>query len=427
MKSKTLQRFSLIVLMLLSYLTSQSQVTKVFDFNTSNQLLAEFSQGGNSKLITQSPKNGIGGSGSLNVLGETDEVFTSKQGYSITGKGAHYEFKTYFKSEYNSGYGGFGFTSNPNAKHHFYASPNEGLGISLHGGGYIFNSGLTSESGKWTNEDVLNSTSPDKWYLAVLTIDLLGNSYFAMNVQIYPSYEDGTLLDPNNPIETKTWKVQNKAMANSKIIYAYFAFGGHRITNFDNYVINLKGGSTTIEAGAPVVIGSSVLNNSTKQIDISGDVTDDRGDDVTEKGIVYSTSDSLPTTSDNKITIGSGEGSFSYELESLLPNTIYYIRTYAINSKGVSYGSLSTIDTNDMQDIEIDFKAKIKTYPNPSTNYISLSGLAQSENYTIYNMQGKQVLRGTITADNKIEVKFLTKGMYLLKLENFEMIKFIKE
>ena len=42
-------------------------------------------------------------------------------------------------------------------------------------------------------------------------------------------------------------------------------------------------------------------------------------------------------------------------------------------------------------------------------------------------MQGKQVLRGTITADNKIEVKFLTKGMYLLKLENFEIIKFIKE
>ena len=35
--------------------------------------------------------------------------------------------------------------------------------------------------------------------------------------------------------------------------------------------------------------------------------------------------------------------------------------------------------------------------------------------------------KGIITSDNKIEVKFLTKGMYLLKLENFEIIKFIKE
>jgi len=427
MTSKTLKNYSLIIVLFLSYISAQSQVSTVFDFNTSNQLLTEFTQGGNSKLITQSSKDGIGGSGTINVLGETDEIFTSKQGYSITGKGAHYEFKTYFKSEYNSGYGGFGFTSNPNAKHHFYAAPSEGLGISVHGGGYIFNSGLTAESGKWTNEDVLNSTSPDKWYLAVLSIDLLGNSYFDMTVNIYPSNDDGTLLDPNNPIETKTWKVQNKAMANSRVIYAYFAFGGHRITNFDNYIINLKGGSTSIEAGAPVVIGSSVLNNSTKQIAISGDVTDDRGDDVTEKGIVYSTSDSLPTTSDNKITIGSGNGSFSYELGSLLSNSIYYIRTYAKNSKGISYGSVSAIDTDDMRDIEIDFKAKIKTYPNPSTNYISLSGLAESQNYTIYNMQGKQVLRGTVTNDHKIEVKFLTKGMYLLKLENFEIIKFIKE
>lgn len=427
MTSKTLQSYSLIVLLVLSYFSIQAQVTNVFDFNTTNQLQTEFTQGGNSKLISQSLKDGIGGSGTVNVLGETDEVFTSKQGYSISGKGAHYEFKTYFKIEYNSGYGGFGFTSNPKAKHHFYAAPIEGLGISVHGGGYIFNSGLTTESGKWTNPDVLNSTSPDKWYLAVLSIDLLGNSYFDMTVNIYPSNEDGTLVNSTNPIETKTWKVQNKAMVNSKIIYAYFAFGGHRITKFDNYVVSLKGGSTSIEAGAPVVIGSSVLNNNTKQIDISGDVTDDRGDDVTEKGIVYSTSESLPTIYDNKITLGSGVGSFSYELESLLPNSVYYIRTYAKNSKGVSYGSLSSINTNDLQDIEIDFKAKIKTYPNPSTNYISLSGLAESENYTIYNMQGKQVKRGTVTNDYKIEVKSLTKGMYLLKLENFEIIKFIKE
>ncbi len=427
MKTKTFLRYVFIFLTISNYLVVNSQVTKVFDFNTKDQLFSEFTQGGNSKLIIQSSKDGIGGSGTVNVLGDTNEVFTSKQGYSITGKGSHYEFKTYFKSEFNSGYGGFGFTSNPNATHYLYAAPNEGLGISVHGGGYIFNSGLSSEPGSWTHEDVLNSASQDKWYLAVLSIDLLANSYFNMTVDIYPANSDGTLVNPLNPIETKTWKVQNKAMANSKIIYAYFAFGGHRITNFDNYIINLKGGSTTIEAGAPVVIGSSILNNSTKTIDVSGDVTDDRSDEVIEKGVVYSTSESLPTISDSKITIGNGEGSFSYQLENLMPNTIYYIRTYAKNSKGISYGSLTSIDTNDLTDIEIDFKAKIKTYPNPSTNYISLSGLTESENYVIYNMQGKQVLKGFVSNNNKIEVKSLTNGMYLLKLEKFEMIKFIKE
>lgn len=427
MKTKALLRNSLISLIFLSYLTIQSQVTKVFDFNSANQLLTEFNQGGKSKLISQTSNAGIGNSGTVRVLGETNEVFTSKQGYSITGKGSHYEFKTYFKSEYNNGYGGFGFTSNPNASHYFYAAPMDGLGISLHGGGYIFSSGLITESGSWTNEDVLNSASADKWYLAVLTIDLLGNSNFEMTISIYPSKSDGTLLDSSNPIETKSWKVQNKAMANSKIIYAYFGFGGQRITNFDNYVINLKGGATIVEAGAPVVIGSSVLNNNTKQIEISCDVTDDRGNDVTEKGIVYSTSAELPTVSDTKINLGSGEGPYSYQIENLMPNTIYNVRSYAKNANGISYGNINTIDTSAMSDIIIDFKAKIKTYPNPSTNYIGLSGLSESENYVIYSLQGKEILRGTIAKENKIDVRFLSNGMYLLKLENFEIIKFIKE
>lgn len=427
MKTKTLITQLFTALLFLSYFTIHSQVTKVFDFNASNQLLNEFTQGGTSKLITQTAKTGIGNSGTVNVLGETNEVFTSKQGYSITGKGAHYEFRTYFKSEYNSGYGGIGFTSNPNASHYFYAAPNDGLGISLHGGGYIFTSGLITDSGSWDHEDVLNSASPDKWFLAVLSIDLLGNSHFEMTVNIYPANEDGTLLNTTNPIESKTWKVQNKAMANSKIIHAYFAFGGHRITNFDNYVINLKGGSTIIEAGAPVVIGSSVLNNDSRQIDISCDVTDDRGHAVTEKGIVFSNTGDLPTIEDSKIVVGLGEGSFSYQLGDLLSNTVYNIRSYAKNSYGVSYGELSSINTSDLNDIDIDFKAKIKTYPNPSTNYISLSGLAESKNYAIYNMQGKEVLRGTTTNDNKIEVKFLDNGMYFLKLESFEIVKFVKE
>lgn len=427
MKTKTLSIKAFIALLFLSYFTIHSQVTKVFDFNDSNQLLTDFTQGGTSKLITQTAKTGIGNSGTVNVSGETNEVFTSKQGYSIIGKGSHYEFKTYFKSEYNSGYGGIGFTSNPNASHYFYAAPNEGLGVSLHGGGYIFTSGLITESGSWDHEDLLNSASPDKWFLAILSIDLLGNSNFEMTVSIYPANEDGTLLDTIDPMESKTWKVQNKAMANSKIIHAYFSFGGHRITNFDNYVINLKGGSTIIEADAPVVIGSSVLNNDTKQIEVSGDVTDDRGNAVTEKGIVFSNTEELPTVEDSKIVIGLGEGSFSYQIGDLLPNTVYNIRTYAKNNFGISYGDINSLNTNDLNDIDIDFKAKIKTYPNPSTNYISLSGLAESKNYAIYNMQGKEVLRGITTNDNKIEVKFLDNGMYFLKLENFEIVKFVKE
>ena len=427
MKAKLLTKNNLTILLFLTTLFVQAQVTNVFDFNTPNQLATSFTQGGSSLLITQTTNTGIGGTGAVNVSGNTNEVYTTKQGYSISGEGAHYEFRTYFKSEFNSGYGGIGFTSNPTAAHNFYAAPNDGLGISVHGGGYIFTSGTTTNSGSWDGGDVLNSGSADDWYLAVLTIDLLANSYFDMTIEIYPANDDGTLITPGTPTETKNWNVQNTAMANSEIIYSYFAFGGHRITNFDNYTINLEGGATIIEQGAPVVIGASVLNNSTNQIDMSGEVTDDRGATVTERGFVYSTSVNPPTTSDTKIVVGSGEGTFSNELGSLLNNTIYYVRSYAINSSGTSYGSLSSIDTSTLSNNAIDLRARIKTYPNPSTNFISLSGLTKSNNYTIYNILGKEVSRGTVSNNNKIDVKFLNRGLYLLKLENLEIVKFIKE
>ncbi|AUP77457.1 T9SS type A sorting domain-containing protein [Flavivirga eckloniae] len=427
MKTKLRTKLCLVTYLFLTTLLVQAQVTNVFDFNSANQLSAAFTQGGSSLLITQTTNTGIDGTGAVNVSGNTNEVFTTKQGYSISGEGAHYEFETYFKSEFNSGYGGIGFTSNPNATHNFYAAPSDGLGISVHGGGYIFTSGTTTNSGSWDGGDVLNSGSADDWYLAVLTIDLLANSYFDMTIKIYPANADGTLITPGTPTETKTWNVQNTAMANSEIIYSYFAFGGHRITNFDNYTINLEGGATIIEEGAPVVIGTSTHNSAANQIDMSGEVTDDRGSTVTERGFVYSTSVNPPTISDTKVVVGSGEGVFNDALGSLSANTIYYVRPFATNSIGTSYGDLSTIDTSVLSDNNIDSKAKIKVYPNPSTNFIRLSSETELKGYAIYTMLGREVLKGTTVNKNKIDIKSLSKGIYLLKLENLEVIKFIKE
>ncbi|WP_281322507.1 MBG domain-containing protein [Flavobacterium aestivum] len=78
---------------------------------------------------------------------------------------------------------------------------------------------------------------------------------------------------------------------------------------------------------------------------LGGDVTADGGGTVTERGIVWATT-ANPTTSDNKVTIGSGTGSFSSLVSSLLPGTLINFRAYAINSAGTSYGSNLTFTTN---------------------------------------------------------------------------------
>jgi hypothetical protein len=188
-----------------------------------------------------------------------------------------------------------------------------------------------------------------------------------------------------------------------------------------------QGKSIKIIGHEPVVIGNAVLNNDISEIVMRGEVTDHGGVVVIEKGFVYSTFINLPTISDAKLIVESVEGVFTDRLTGLLTNTSYYIRSYATNASGTSYGSVNIIDTGTQSNIDVNLKAKIKTYPNPSINYISLSGLMETKNYIIYNMTGKELTRGSISFNNQIDVRFLTNGLYLLKLEDFEVIKFIKE
>lgn len=70
-----------------------------------------------------------------------------------------------------------------------------------------------------------------------------------------------------------------------------------------------------------------------------GEVTADGGAAVTERGFVLSIYTN-PTISDIKVVLGSGTGTFNtVTYTSLDWGTHYYIRAYAINSKGVAYSS----------------------------------------------------------------------------------------
>ena len=115
----------------------------------------------------------------------------------------------------------------------------------------------------------------------------------------------------------------------------------------------------------------------------------------------------MPTTLDNKIVAESDDYIFNSKLENVIPNTIYYVRSYVINSSEIAYRKLSSLETSSLANIKIvDLKARIKTYPNPSTNFISVSGLAKSKNYIVYSMQAKEMGSGTRTNDKKLMFYF---------------------
>jgi hypothetical protein len=113
--------------------------------------------------------------------------------------------------------------------------------------------------------------------------------------------------------------------------------GGNWLDDFRNY-------------GPPDVTLPSVSTTSMTEIYRynavgGGNVTDDGGATVTARGVCWNTSTN-PTTSNSHTSNGTGTGSFSSNLLSLSANTLYYVRAYATNSEGTSYGSQISFTTS---------------------------------------------------------------------------------
>ena len=82
--------------------------------------------------------------------------------------------------------------------------------------------------------------------------------------------------------------------------------------------------------------GLAYLTNTTAMS--GGNVTSDKGSAVTAKGVVWSTSSGPTVSLSTKTNDGTGIGNFTSTLTGLTLNTVYYIRSYATNAVGTSYG-----------------------------------------------------------------------------------------
>ena len=97
----------------------------------------------------------------------------------------------------------------------------------------------------------------------------------------------------------------------------------------------------------PTVTTTTASNIISTSATLGGNVTNDGGAAITERGVVYSTSDTTPTIAEGgtKDTNSSGTGVFSETVSNLIPGTTYYFSSYAINSIGTSYGATQSFTT----------------------------------------------------------------------------------
>ena len=76
---------------------------------------------------------------------------------------------------------------------------------------------------------------------------------------------------------------------------------------------------------------------------------------------------------------------------------------------------------------DVSLLGSIKLHPNPSSDFIQVSGLTTSENYSIYNVLGAKISHGAVSDNQMISIENFTNGMYFMKFDNGNTIKFTKK
>ena len=103
-------------------------------------------------------------------------------------------------------------------------------------------------------------------------------------------------------------------------------------TNYGNEV-----SFTTFAFNKPTLTTNSISDISVSGAVSGGVISSDGGAPITAKGICWSTT-SNATIANNKTNEGIGVVSFTSQITGLQEGVMYYVRAYATNSKGTSYG-----------------------------------------------------------------------------------------
>jgi uncharacterized protein (TIGR02145 family) len=96
---------------------------------------------------------------------------------------------------------------------------------------------------------------------------------------------------------------------------------------------------------APTVTTTTATAVTQTTATTGGNVTANGGAAVTARGVAYGTA-AAPTVAGTHTSDGTGDGAFVSSLTGLTPGTTYYVRAYATNSAGTSYGNEISFPTS---------------------------------------------------------------------------------
>ncbi len=85
------------------------------------------------------------------------------------------------------------------------------------------------------------------------------------------------------------------------------------------------------------------------------------------------------------------------------------------------------VATSTLSNNEVLGQSSLKLYPNPTSDYVKVSGLNDSRDYAIYNLLGMKVAQGTINNNDSLDVRSLSSGLFILEIAGYKANRFIKK
>jgi len=213
--------------------------------------------------------------------------------------------------------------------------------------------------------------------------------------RITRSVNNGTIINIGDFSKNINQFVDPNIVGGQQHVYTIFSYAG----NNESYSLSTQ---------VTPMLQASVLTNSptligTKNATFNGSITSNGGSQITERGFCWSLNQN-PTVLNNKVINQSGLNNFNEVLIGFNASTTYYVRAYAINNLGISYGnqqifstlgygSVTDIDNNNYSTVTIGSQVwmveNLKTtkykngisIPNVITSWFSL----QTPSYCWYN------------------------------------------
>jgi hypothetical protein len=197
----------------------------------------------------------------------------------------------------------------------------------------------------WDYSPLYGNCEEDDYYDAYTWFDAVSNS----TTISYTSTSDAILTLFSNACNFNMIPASctNNFGAGGTESFTYATTPGHRYhIRIQNYYSNvpMTGTICLVDANLASLTTAPVGTFNSTSATLGGNISAQGAAAVTERGIVYNTS-SKPTTANTKVAMGAGTGAYSASVTGLTPNTIYYVRSYAITTTGTAYGSEQNFTT----------------------------------------------------------------------------------